>query len=206
MESSVERLLIAAYRDIIAKNNKALVANLLDFSGKVIVDVDTLEELLFKLTGKEHSISTSMKRGDGCSCCGGKAKLQLFDSVISIKPTLDDETMRIISEDYGISLSRTYVKDVVSVSRSRSGSLHPRTSIAVASTDEIQPVEAAPPTVISVEHSEKCEHSEKSKHSKHQSARTIDEISDIKLNIPSPCDVKTEPIGLSSDMENIDAL
>ena len=178
--SEIDKLLAETYRDILAKNNKALVANLLDFSGKIIIDVDTLEEILRIITGVEHSISTSMKNGDGCKCCGGKVTMKLFDSIISIKPVLSEEVKSRILDEYGISLTRTYAKEVVTVNRARSAS-------AVVNNNNI---EAKP------------ENSEKH----HTRTKTIEEISEIKFEIPKPEIVCREPLALSSDVEHMNEL
>lgn len=191
--SSIDRLLAEAYRDILTNNNKALVANLLDFSGKVIVDVDTLEEILRILTGEEHSISTSMKNGDGCKCCGGKATMKLFDSIISIKPVLSEEIKARILDEYGISLTRTYAKEVVSISRSRRSS----------AIGKIEPVEMKYKENNGNEvKSEKSEKSEK----RHKRGKTIEDISEIKIEIPSPENICSEPVALSSDIEHMNEL
>ena len=177
--SDIDKLLAETYRDILAKNNKALVANLLDFSGKIIIDVDTLEEILRIITGVEHSISTSMKNGDGCKCCGGKATMKLFDSIISIKPVLSEEVKSRILDEYGISLTRTYAKEVVTVNRDRSASAIVNNNIEV-----------------------KSENSEKH----HKQTKTIEEISEIKFEIPKPEIVCSEPLALSSDVEHMNEL
>ena len=116
-EKEIDTLLAKAYRDILSQNDKALVANLLDVSGLVILNVDTLEKLLELITGKPHSITTSMNSGDGCKCCGGKTTVKLFDSIIGIRPELSEDVKEKLAKTYKISITRTYATQILEINR-----------------------------------------------------------------------------------------
>lgn len=108
-------------RDIISTNDKALVANLMDISKKIIIDYASLKGILkTAITGEKVKIEVVQDdESKSCNCCGGaKMTIRLFSSITEInvdgKPLseAEPEVFRYLSEDMNISLTRTYVKNV----------------------------------------------------------------------------------------------
>lgn len=109
---------------ILSQNDKALVANLLDFSKKIIIDIDSLRELIQVGLGEKRNIDIlSNIEEKSCKCGSMKVKIGIFEDILTIhlngtdfkvaEPVLYDY----IEKELNISLSRTYCKKVISISK-----------------------------------------------------------------------------------------
>lgn len=107
--------------DLIAKNDKALVANLLDQSKKVIVDSDTLENIIMLATDATNVEIESDVEKKTCNCCGKcRASVHLFATIVGI--TIDGKNInefeglsKYITDILNISIERIYMKHLIDV-------------------------------------------------------------------------------------------
>lgn len=107
----VNAFLAETYKDLIASNSKALIANLVDFSGNVILDIDSLSKLVMILTGEIPQFATEVKSKDGIKCCKGKTNLHLYESII--EDDVPENVKEYIESELKISMARTYSKKVI---------------------------------------------------------------------------------------------
>lgn len=110
-------------KEILAMNDKALVANLLDFSKKIIVDAMNIKELItLAIPDSEVEIETDIEsRNCDCKCC--KVKTSLYETIESINVNGKDifetekELCKYISDELGISLDKTYASQVFKIEK-----------------------------------------------------------------------------------------
>ena len=112
-------------KEILAENDKALVANLLDFSKKVIVSCQNLTDLIsIVLDNVDIQIATDVEsKTCNCKCC--KVKTALYENIESITVNGEDifekekELCRYISNELGISLDKTYASQVIMIEKAK---------------------------------------------------------------------------------------
>lgn len=105
-------------KHILAENDKALIANLLDLNKKIILDIDTLEYLLeLALNEKIDIIIEQDEDAYKVNCCGKcKVKISIYNKIKSIKANkfllsdVEPELCNYFSDVLGISLTKTYIK------------------------------------------------------------------------------------------------
>lgn len=118
--TKLKDLFIEIQNHILTLNDKALIANVLDKSGHLIISCNSLKELISTaLDGKvavdvpEDPQKRSCKRS--CSCCGkDKLILQVFGNILNI--TIDGKNLeeaepnlyKYLTKTWNISLTRTY--------------------------------------------------------------------------------------------------
>lgn len=111
------------YIKILAENDKALVANLLDQSKKVIISTRDLTDLIkiaLEDFDVEVNIVTDIEK-KGCTCGKCKTSIHLFERIDSI--TIDEEEMKdvvpalykFITKTFNISLTRTYTDRFIEI-------------------------------------------------------------------------------------------
>lgn len=118
----LEKACFDAIKKVLANNDKALVANLLDFSRKIILSTKTLKKLLKIALGKdkEIKIDTDIEQKT-CICCKKKVNVHVYETILSI--TVDGEELEnaepalveYLTEECLISLSRTYKEKVIHI-------------------------------------------------------------------------------------------
>lgn len=120
----LKNIALKIMKEIIATNDKALVANLVDFSKKVIVSEEHLTKLLKTAIGPETSVVIiSDEEERSCSCCSHKVNIHPFAKVRSI--TIDGDDLGdaqpcvkdFIMNELNISLERIYRTSFISVER-----------------------------------------------------------------------------------------
>lgn len=105
---------------ILTTNDKALVANLLDQSKKVIIDAKSLVKLIRMITDSKDVEINADSESKSCTCKCGTTKIQLFETIKSITvdgEALDADTEKYINEILNISTKRTYASSVIIVER-----------------------------------------------------------------------------------------
>lgn len=115
--TKLKDLFIEIQNHILTLNDKALIANVLDKSGHLIISCDSLKELISTALDSEVEVDVQedpQKRS--CNCCGkGKLNLQVFGSILSI--TIDGKNLeeaepslyKYLTKTWNISLTRTYL-------------------------------------------------------------------------------------------------
>lgn len=115
--TKLKDLFIEIQNHILSLNDKALIANLLDKSGHLIISCNSLKELIS--TALDGNVEVDVKEDPqkcSCSCCGkGKLILQVFGSILSI--TIDGKNLeeaepnlyKYLTKTWNISLTRTYL-------------------------------------------------------------------------------------------------
>lgn len=109
--------------DVLAKNDKALVMNLLDKSRKVIIDVESFRHLLKLIFEDETVVITTDEAERSCSCKCGKQKMQLraYENIVSITVNGQDlnkcepNVVDYISKVWNFSMTRTYCPDFLNI-------------------------------------------------------------------------------------------
>ena len=109
-------------KEILSTNDKALVANLLDLSKKIVVDAISLQRLIAYATDKTVNITTDAEEKTcNCKCC--KVKVRVFETITSITINGKDihkkepELCAYITEELGISLERTYASSIIMITK-----------------------------------------------------------------------------------------
>ena len=105
---------------ILTTNDKALVANLLDQSKKVIVDASSLRKLISMIADTKDVVIDADSESKSCSCKCGTAKIQMFESIDSILvdgEALDSDIEKYINETLNISTTRTYASSILKIER-----------------------------------------------------------------------------------------
>ena len=105
---------------ILTTNDKALVANLLDQSKKVIVDTSSLRKLISMIADTKDVVIDADSESKSCSCKCGTAKIQMFENIGSILvdgEALDSDIEKYINETLNISTTRTYASSIVKIER-----------------------------------------------------------------------------------------
>lgn len=105
---------------ILTTNDKALVANLLDQSKKVIVDASSLRKLISMIADTKDVVIDADSESKSCSCKCGTAKIQMFESIGSILvdgEALDSDIEKYINETLNISTTRTYASSILKIER-----------------------------------------------------------------------------------------
>ena len=107
-------------KEILSVNDKALVANLLDQSKKIIVDVNSIISLIEYAIDAIVDIETDAE-AHTCKC--GACKAHMFETITSI--TIGGKSLRkaepelysYIVDELCISLSKTYASDVFKIEK-----------------------------------------------------------------------------------------
>jgi len=105
---------------ILTTNDKALVANLLDQSKKVIVDASSLRKLISMIADTKDVEIDADAESKSCSCKCGTTKIQLFETIESITvdgEALDADIEKYINETLNISTTRTYASSIIKIER-----------------------------------------------------------------------------------------
>lgn len=105
---------------ILTTNDKALVANLLDQSKKVIIDAKSLTKLIRMITDAKDVEIDADSESKTCSCKCGTTKVQLFETIDSITvdgELLDADTEKYINDILNISTKRTYASSIILIER-----------------------------------------------------------------------------------------
>lgn len=115
--TKLKDLFIEIQNHILTLNDKALIANVLDKSGRLIISCNSLKELISTaLDGKVAVDVQEDPQKRSCSCCGkGKLILQVFGSILNI--TIDGKNLeeaepnlyKYLTKTWNISLTRTYL-------------------------------------------------------------------------------------------------
>lgn len=108
--------------EILALNDKALVANLLDFSKKIIVAANHLRKLIsLAVDDKIEFITDVESKSCDCKCC--KVKAHIYEKIESIliggkeMKDAEPELYKYISEELNISLNRTYASQMIEIEK-----------------------------------------------------------------------------------------
>ena len=108
---------IELQNELLTINDKALIANIIDKSGHLIISCTALKELISLALGAKVVVDVQedpQKRS--CNCCGkGKLILQVFGTILNI--TIDGKDFaetephlyKFLTKTWNISLSRTYL-------------------------------------------------------------------------------------------------
>lgn len=116
--SELNTKIIGIMKEIISTNDKALIANLLDFSKKVIIDLNSLYEIINIAANVNKNINIEIIENDETKKCCGKIKIRVYNSINSILIDGEElnkkepEVYKYITNDLNISLTRTYVKNI----------------------------------------------------------------------------------------------
>lgn len=105
---------------ILTTNDKALVANLLDQSKKVIIDASSLKKLISLIADTKDIEIEADAESKSCSCKCGTAKFQLFETIASITvdgEPIDADIEKYINETLNISTQRTYASSLIKIER-----------------------------------------------------------------------------------------
>lgn len=115
--TKLKDLFIEIQNHILTLNDKALIANVLDKSGHLIISCNSLKELISTaLDGKVAVDVQEDPQKRSCSCCGkGKLILQVFGNILNI--TIDGKNLeeaepnlyKYLTKTWNISLTRTYL-------------------------------------------------------------------------------------------------
>lgn len=119
--NELNKIYIKAAKEIISTNDKALVANLLDLSKKVIIDYDMLKSIIKTALANNEKVKIEIvesETGKTCNCCCGKTTFKLYKNIESIN--IDGEDIKIkepglykyLNEYLNVSLTKTYIKDI----------------------------------------------------------------------------------------------
>ena len=120
--TELKDLFIDLQNEIIASNDKALLANLLDKSGRVILSRDGLEDLISNAVGGKIKIKVEedpQKRS--CGCGKGSFTLQVYGDILDIK--VNGESLeeaepvlyKFLTKTWNISLTRTYLRNLIDI-------------------------------------------------------------------------------------------
>ena len=108
--------------EILTLNDKALVANLLDFSKKIIVDANHLRKLILLVVDDEIEFVTDVEvKSCDCKCC--KVKTHIYENIENIliggkeMKDVEPELYKYISEELNISLNRTYASQIIEIEK-----------------------------------------------------------------------------------------
>lgn len=108
--------------EILALNDKALVANLLDFSKKIIVDANHLRKLISLVVDNDIEFVTDVEsKSCDCKCC--KIKAHIYENIDNIlidgkeMKNIEPELYEYISEELNISLDKTYGSQMVEIEK-----------------------------------------------------------------------------------------
>ena len=120
----IEKECFKIMKDMIATNNKALVANLLDMSRKIIVSTKDLKRLIKIAVGDENKIKieTDIEQKT-CICCHHKVNIHPYENIIRI--SIDGEDFEDAQPDLyeylqsycNISLDKTYKENVIHIEK-----------------------------------------------------------------------------------------
>lgn len=120
----LEKACFKLLRDIISVNDKALVANLLDLSKKVIISTEDLIKLIKLGVGKcADVVIDSDIDSASCHCCKHKVNIRVYENIYSITingEELEDcepELYEFLTDYCNISLTKTYKKRVFDIER-----------------------------------------------------------------------------------------
>lgn len=115
--TQLKDLFIEFQNEILTTNDKALIANMLDKSGRLILSCKQLQTLIeTALDEKVHVDVKEDPQKRSCDCCGkGKLVLQVFGTIIDIR--VDDKSLeeaepnlvKYLTKQWNISLTRTYL-------------------------------------------------------------------------------------------------
>lgn len=109
LDTFVRQVLI----DVLAGNDKALVANLFDVSGKIILDGASLTQLIKIGLGETNVLIDTEDSGIKCNCCTKcKCKVRIFSAIKSIK--VDGKPLSEVSPEFC-----SYITDVLKISLTR---------------------------------------------------------------------------------------
>ena len=115
--TKLKDLFIEIQNHILTLNDKALIANVLDKSGHLIISCNSLKELI--ATALDSKVAVDVQEDPqkrSCSCCGkGKLILQVFGNILNI--TIDGKNLeeaepnlyKYLTKTWNISLTRTYL-------------------------------------------------------------------------------------------------
>lgn len=99
--------------DVLAGNDKALVANLFDVSGKIILDGASLAQVIKIGLGDANVLIDTEDSGVKCNCCTKcKCKIRIFSTIKSI--TVDGKPLSEVSPEFC-----SYITDVLKISLTR---------------------------------------------------------------------------------------
>lgn len=128
LESNLDlnRLLLKYISQEYATNDKAVVANLLDFSKKIILPEDKLIEIIKLAVNNPDSVVeiNTNEKTKSCNCCGKcKVNVHLYADIISIM--VDDRSLRTVQpfvtefleDKCSISLSKTYIREFIKIEK-----------------------------------------------------------------------------------------
>ena len=120
----LEKACFKLLRDIISINDKALVANLLDFSKKIIISTEDLIKLIKLGVGEAAEVVIDSDiESKSCHCCKHKVNVHVYENIHSITingEELEDrepELHEFLIDYCNISLTKTYKKKVFDIER-----------------------------------------------------------------------------------------